>query len=130
MNLFAYGTLIFEEILSKLLGAEHISIPGLLENYKIIKFYNAEYPGIIPDIESNVSGKIIFGINEQDISILDAYEGVMYKRSILKVKALSKEYDCHVYVVDDNYREELSEEPWCPIDFKNNSLNNYMKNLD
>ena len=130
MKLFVYGTLTFDEILSNLLGKKHESIPALLENYKIKKFYNAEYPGIIADIKSSVSGKIIFDIDEKDISILDAYEGVMYKRSILKVKALSKEYDCHVYAVDDNYREELSEEPWCPIDFKNKSLNNYMKNLD
>ncbi len=130
MQLFVYGTLTFSEILSKLLGKKHVSIPGLLENYKIKKFSNAEYPGIIADQNSNVSGKIIFGINEQDILILDAYEGVMYKRNILTVKASSKKYNCQVYVVDNNYRKRLSEEPWCPLNFRNNSLSSYIKNLD
>ena len=130
MKLFVYGTLTFDEILSKLLEKKHVSIPGLLENYKIKKFYNAEYPGIIADPNSNVSGKIIFGIDKQDISILDAYEGVMYKRSILKVIASSKKYFCQVYIVDNNYRKKLSEEPWCPLNFRNNSLNSYIKNLD
>ena len=130
MKLFVYGTLTFDEILSNLLGKKHESIPALLENYKIKKFYNAEYPGIITDIKSSVSGKIIFDIDEKDISILDAYEGIMYKRSLLKVKANSKKYSCQVYVVDDDYRKKLSEEPWCPLEFRNNSLDNYIKNLD
>ena len=130
MKLFVYGTLIFDEILSKILGKRHISVPGLLEHYKIRKFYNAEYPGIIPDITSSVLGKIILDITEQDVSILDAYEGIMYKRTTLKIKTSSKEYYCQVYVVDDSYKKRLTEEPWCPLDFRNNSLNNYIKNLD
>lgn len=130
MNLFVYGTLIFDEILSVLLKRKFVSTPGLLENYKLKKFSDAEYPGIITEMNSFVSGKIIFDINAQDISILDSYEGVMYKRRILKVKTNTKEHDCQVYIVDHKYRDKLSEDPWCPLDFRNNSLNSYIKNLN
>lgn len=130
MKLFVYGTLIFDEILSKLLGKNHASIPGLLENYKIKKFNNAEFPGIVKDATSNVLGKIILDINDHDTSILDTYEGVMYKRIILKVKTISNEYGCQVYVVDDYYKRKLSEEAWCPLEFRNKYLNNYIKNLN
>ena len=130
MKLFVYGTLIFDEILSELLKRKFVSAPGLLENYEMKKFLNAEYPGIIAEKNSRVSGKIIFNINAQDIAILDAYEGVMYKRRILKVKTNSKEYDCQVYIVKGKYRKKLSEDPWCPLGFRNNSLNSYVMNLN
>ena len=128
MKLFVYGTLIFDEILSKLLGK---TTHQFQDCWKIIKLknFNAEFPGIVKDATSNVLGKIILDINDHDTSILDTYEGVMYKRIILKVKTISNDMG-QVYVVDDYYKRKLSEEAWCPLEFRNKYLNNYIKNLN
>lgn len=129
MNLFVYGTLIFEEILFALLQKRYISIPGLLRNHAIKKFSSAEYPGIIPDITATVSGKIIFDISQNDISILDTYEGIMYQRTKIAVSTNSEYYKCQTYLVKDRYKAKLSQAAWCPLDFQKNSLKHYLENL-
>ena len=89
MNLFVYGTLIFEEILFAILQKQYISIPGLLKDHAILKFSFEDYPGIIPDITGIVVGKVVFNISQNDLSILDAYEGIMYQRTTINVSTNS-----------------------------------------
>ena len=129
MNLFAYGTLMFDEILSVIVKKNYLSIPGLLENYTIRKFSGAEYPGIFYDKEGKVSGRIILDINGKDLSLLDDYEGPMYQRMQLRVSTCSNTYECQTYVVKDCYKHKLSVEKWCPVNFKKETLKDYLKNL-
>ena len=119
----------FDEILSVIVKKNYLSIPGLLENYTIRKFSGAEYPGIFYDKEGNVSGRIILNINGEDLSLLDDYEGPMYQRMQLRVSTCSNTYECQTYVVKDCYKHKLSVEKWCPVNFKKETLKDYLKNL-
>ncbi|CAG8588132.1 4433_t:CDS:2, partial [Dentiscutata heterogama] len=92
---FLYGTLIFPEVIGRILsdgGKEKITVdlnsgaPAVLKGYKRYQVHGAWYPAIIKSNENDeTKGVFLKGLSYNDILKLDDFEGDQYKRIDVKV---------------------------------------------
>jgi gamma-glutamylcyclotransferase (GGCT)/AIG2-like uncharacterized protein YtfP len=85
-NIFVYGTLKLKSVQQKILGRTLSFTKDCLENFEISKKkIEGTYPTIIPLKGSIISGNVI-AVDEQELKLLDAYEGSAYIRIMVVLK--------------------------------------------
>lgn len=103
MRLFTYGTLTSRRRLEDLLGRSvPPPRPARLRGYRLYHAPPLEYPLILPDPESEISG-YLWEIEERDLPVLDHYEGVdddppLYRREWVEVECEGRPVRAQVYV--------------------------------
>ncbi|KAF9243516.1 hypothetical protein BU15DRAFT_86460 [Melanogaster broomeanus] len=101
---FFYGTLMHPSILRRVIGNDgsHLQIcPAFLPDYTRHQIRDADYPGIVPysrsramfdhDLELEdrcVRGSLVIGLSDEDIRLLDIFEGNEYTRERVLVHLL------------------------------------------
>ena len=87
-KIFLYGILVEAEIQRQVLGRVLENVPDKLFGYKRsqISIENEEYPVIVPDPSSSVSG-IVVNVDEIELSKIDEYETTAYKREKVKLES-------------------------------------------
>ncbi|KAG2131355.1 hypothetical protein DEU56DRAFT_814097 [Suillus clintonianus] len=104
VSAFFNGTLMHPEILKRVLGHDGSQLqmcPALLLDYTRHQVKNEDYPGILPysrsramfdhDLnpeERSVRGSLVTGLSEEDIRLLDIFEGNQYTREIVSIYPL------------------------------------------
>ncbi|KAH9945397.1 uncharacterized protein BXZ73DRAFT_96388 [Epithele typhae] len=116
---FFYGTLMHPSILRRVIGhpgADLQLCPAILLDYTRHKIHHADYPAVIPYTQSRnlfmsagipepsledrtVRGTFVTGLNDQDISLLDLFEGNEYTREAVHVHPLAEDPSTDAYVV-------------------------------
>ncbi|MGE0434018.1 MAG: gamma-glutamylcyclotransferase family protein [Planctomycetota bacterium] len=78
MQLFAYGTLIDRALLESKIGhaAGGSPQPARLDGYRRTHDARRGYPWVTPDESQCVIGVVWSGLSDDDMRLLDAYEGV------------------------------------------------------
>ncbi len=131
-NIFTYGTLMFPELVYALTQKHFKSDDALIDNYiryKVNTINGAEeYPVIVDKINHSVKGKLIYGIDDESLKIIDFYEGDEYKRIIKPIIVDGKTIEAFVYVWNSNERI-FGNLYWDENDFKMNYLNLYKENI-
>uniref|UniRef100_A0A9I9E8S5 Putative gamma-glutamylcyclotransferase n=1 Tax=Cucumis melo TaxID=3656 RepID=A0A9I9E8S5_CUCME len=87
-TVFVYGSLMADEVLRILLKRTPQSSDALLNGYQRLSIKRRVYPAIIPVDSKKVSGKILSGIKDFEMDILDAFEAVEYKRITVEVSLM------------------------------------------
>ena len=84
-RLFVYGTLRDDAVVQELLGHRLFGRPAVLQGYE--RGFDAliGYPVIRPRADASVVGKVLDGVDEEILAMLDAYEGRGYRRIIVQV---------------------------------------------
>ncbi|KAG2149077.1 uncharacterized protein EDB93DRAFT_1143515 [Suillus bovinus] len=101
---FFYGTLMHPEILKRVIGNDGSQLqmcPALLPDYTRHQVKNEDYPGILPysqsrvmfdhDLnpdEKSVRGSLVTGLSDEDVKLLDVFEGDQYTRELVPVYPL------------------------------------------
>ncbi|KAG2035248.1 hypothetical protein BDR03DRAFT_993460 [Suillus americanus] len=101
---FFYGTLMHPEILKRVIGNDGSQLqmcPALLLDYTRHQVKNEDYPGILPysqsramfdrDLnseEKSVRGCLVTGLSDEDVRLLDVFEGDQYTRELISVYPL------------------------------------------
>src|SRR3974377_1337130 len=85
-DLFAYGTLMSEDILRAATGSRFPAAPGVLRGFRRNRIRGEVYPGIIPRPEERAAGIVYSNLTEDDWRRLDLFEGEMYVRSAVIVQ--------------------------------------------
>jgi gamma-glutamylcyclotransferase (GGCT)/AIG2-like uncharacterized protein YtfP len=76
VNIFTYGTLMFEEIWSQVTAGEYDRIPAILSGYDRKLARGEVYPVLYPSTDiSLVEGFVYIGVTDVDLGKLDAFEG-------------------------------------------------------
>jgi hypothetical protein len=77
------------------------------------------YPAVVPVSDAgHVEGKLYLGVEEQDIRLLDRFEGKYYGRVIAPCELPDgRQYAASVYVLKGPYRHLLQDEEWDPAWF-------------
>lgn len=73
------------------LKALHTFHPAILHNHRRRRVAWADYPGLTVHEGSTVRGSYVTGLRDQDIKLLDTFEGSYYDRVTVKVKILEGE---------------------------------------
>ena len=127
VNLFTYGTLMFDPIWSRVTGRIHPSITGTLDDYEARKIVGEVFPGLVPAAGCRVNGRIWQEVSPDDIAALDRYESHIYERRIMEVQgAKNVRLECWTYVVRPEFRARLLDEPWQAKEFRERHLPGYL----
>lgn len=84
-NLFAYGTLMCEDIMKDVAGCHLSSTPAILEGYSRRCVRGELYPALLPDNQGRVNGLLYLNVPDSAWARLDRFEGEMYLRQPVRI---------------------------------------------
>lgn len=103
--------------------------PARLFGWRRVRFRGLSFPGIEPCASATVPGTLWHGIDAASAASLDAFETAAYARVSLPVRAGGAERAVDVYVVREESRYLLSDEPWDRATFARESLARFVRSL-
>ena len=127
-QLFAYGTLTFNEVMFHLIGREVSSKGAIIKGYSAYMIKGKNFPGLrINTKASRTEGILYSGLEEADWEILDQFEDSFYQREVLSVNLNdgSKE-DAYTYLIHSENYSILSKHQWNSNYFEENFLDSYL----
>ena len=110
INLFAYGTLMWPEVLEAVMGRRLASTPATLAGFKRLRVRGASYPVVVPSAGGRVEGVLYRGLSHGELRRLDAFEGGEYDRVERTVDGVLAQ----VYVLAEAFRHIAEETEWTP----------------
>lgn len=86
-NVFAYGSLMFDDIMQELLDQRLMKTDAILNGWSRHALRDRSYPGAVADCNDQafVQGIVWFNLSEADLAILDHFEGDEYSRQEVTV---------------------------------------------
>ncbi|CAM0909732.1 unnamed protein product [Alopecurus aequalis] len=84
-SVFVYGSLMADEVVSAILHRVPASSPALLTDYHRFSVKDRIYPAILPVESKKVAGKVIMGISDAELIVLDAFEDFEYVRTSVQI---------------------------------------------
>ncbi len=117
-HLFAYGTLMCEEIMLAVTGRRLTGIRCLLRDYERGKIQGEVYPGIVARPGQVVEGLLYSDMPEAAWEGLDIFEGEMYRRRVIEVDLEDGTVrEAQAYVLRPEFEHRLSASPWSLEEF-------------
>jgi gamma-glutamylcyclotransferase (GGCT)/AIG2-like uncharacterized protein YtfP len=129
MNLFAYGSLMFEEVWSRLVCGRYVKRPARLHGFLRRQVHGDVYPVIIRSSSGDwVDGFVYFGISKDDIRRIDAFEADAYDRQThtVVVEGCEKRR-ADVYVLKEDYSYLVNDCAWDPQWFARQALSGFVR---
>ncbi|KAH7284649.1 hypothetical protein KP509_34G064300 [Ceratopteris richardii] len=108
-NVFVYGSLLADEVVSTLLRRLPTTYPAFLSDFHRFSIKGRNYPAILPAKGDKVLGRVLFGLSDNELSILDDFEDEEYLRKSVEVQRLEdgSKLQSFAYVWADVDDEEL-----------------------
>jgi gamma-glutamylcyclotransferase (GGCT)/AIG2-like uncharacterized protein YtfP len=115
MNLFAYGTLMWPEVIAAVVNRPLSGMPATLHGFLRIRVKGERYPALV-DSHSNdaVEGLLYCGLTRADFRQLDRFEGGQYDRREVCIGS----DQAQVYVLSRALRHLADFRPWRPEDME------------
>jgi gamma-glutamylcyclotransferase (GGCT)/AIG2-like uncharacterized protein YtfP len=85
-HLFAYGTLMCEDIMTAVVRVPCRSAPATLTGYRRLCVRGEDYPALVPNEGGHVEGLVYYDIPELAWVRLNCFEGSMYEREQVHVE--------------------------------------------
>lgn len=129
-NIFAYGTLLFREVMRLVAGRCFEAMKARLDNHARYLVKEQPYPGIISQPGASVEGILYLKLDEGALELIDLFEGDLYQRHAVEVVASDGLlYNAYTYVVPEAYRSFLSHEPWSAEFFRARHLGEFLAGI-
>jgi gamma-glutamylcyclotransferase (GGCT)/AIG2-like uncharacterized protein YtfP len=117
-HLFAYGTLMCEDIMLEVSGYAGTALPAILKGYRRYRIQGESYPGIVRDPKSDVNGVVYKDVPDSAWECLDKFEGEMYTRERVLINLSADEpLNAVAYVIKKDYRDYLIATEWSFSEF-------------
>eukprot|EP00268_Persea_americana_P031205 TRINITY_DN3030_c0_g2_i8.p1 TRINITY_DN3030_c0_g2~~TRINITY_DN3030_c0_g2_i8.p1 ORF type:complete len:188 (+),score=16.84 TRINITY_DN3030_c0_g2_i8:142-705(+) len=84
-SVFVYGSLLADEVVHVLLKRVPDSSPAILNNFHRFSIKGRVYPAILPVENKKVTGRVLLGITDPELGVLDTFEDVEYERTAVEV---------------------------------------------
>lgn len=112
-NLFAYGTLMCEDIMVEVSGCHLSQVPGTLKGYRRRSVIGEPYPAIVLEKEGRVEGVIYRDVPVAAWERLDLFEGEMYARQVVLVEQDDgSRLFAETYVIKAAFQDRLDQSDW------------------
>lgn len=123
MNLFTYGSLMYRQVWQRVVRGNYRAYQALLINYCRRQIKGDHYPVIFPGSENDqITGMLYLGLDQQDLTRLDHFEGSYYKRVDAAVHTGGQLFNCQTYVLKPDYYHLISETEWSEKKFEQSGL--------
>ncbi|WVZ77943.1 hypothetical protein U9M48_025730 [Paspalum notatum var. saurae] len=84
-SVFIYGTLMAEEVVRVLLDRAPPSSPAVLHDHRRFSLRGRVYPAILPVRGHAVNGKVLRGLTDRELHVLDMFEDEEYVKTNVEV---------------------------------------------
>ena len=112
-NLFAYGTLMCEDIMRKVSGHCLPHVPGILTGYIRRCVRGESYPALVSHNRGRVEGVLYLNIPISAWDRLDRFEGELYVRQLVQVELRDKTMlKAATYIIRPKFRNYLKQSDW------------------
>ena len=112
-HLFAYGTLMCDDIMAMASGCRLSPVAGTLRGYRRRAVHGEDYPALVPDAAGQVKGVVYGAVPDAAWRRLDRFEGHMYVRQAVQIDlADGATLAAHTYVVRPQFLHRLEEFDW------------------
>jgi gamma-glutamylcyclotransferase (GGCT)/AIG2-like uncharacterized protein YtfP len=108
MRLFAYGTLMWPEVLEAVIGRQLDGSPATLSGYLRLRVKGEHFPAVIPSEQDDVEGVLYENLCAEDFRLLDRFEGEEYDRKGVRIEDM----DAQVYVLAARWHHLAEQQPW------------------
>ena len=113
MHLFAYGTLMDSEIMTRVSGTSHRSRKATLPRYVRKRVRGEVYPAITGHSDGSVDGIIYYHVSSEAFDRLDRFEGALYtRRKVIVACGNGNHVAAQTYVISPRAAHLLSREDW------------------
>lgn len=130
-HLFAYGTLLFREILQKVTNQTFSSTLALLPNHARRRITGAGYPALIEKPGETVQGRLYWNLPHTAWGALDQFEGEMYTRHLVWTQWGEDETaQAQTYLLKPAFHFRLREQDWDEEAFFQGPKKQFMENPD
>ncbi len=128
MNIFTYGSLMFDQVWSKVVKGTYTKTRARLFCYQRRRLSGETYPALIPGSRDDyVDGIVYFNIDPTDSKRLDRFEGIYYaKKLVTCILPDGRLVSAHVYVFKQEYSALVDEESWNPEWFESIGIHRFM----
>jgi gamma-glutamylcyclotransferase (GGCT)/AIG2-like uncharacterized protein YtfP len=128
LNLFAYGTLMCDDIMQEVSGCRLSQVPGILIGYSRRSVKGEYFPGLVPDEEGRVEGVVYSNVPDSAWDRLDRFEGEIYARRLVRIELNDgATLPAAAYVVKPQFLNHLEPSEWNFADFLRNGKANFQK---
>lgn len=118
MNLFAYGTLMDEEIMAMVVGCRPIGLHATLADHRRHALRDKTYPALVPEKGTRVVGICYRDLQDLAWQGLDLFEGDMYQRVTVQVcTSNNHSLAAETYLLRPPFHHLLAEMEWSFADF-------------
>ena len=108
-QLFIYGTLrdreICEAVLSRTVKANDM-IEASAPDFAIYKVADVHYPCLLPETGKVAVGALLTGLSDDDLALLDQFEGVNYTRKPIRIMVDGKDVETQYYQPNEALRTD------------------------
>ena len=112
-HLFAYGTLMCDDIMREVSACVLQGLPGVLQGYSRRCVKNAAYPAITADESGKVNGILYLDLPATSWQRLDRFEGEMYARRPVQIELEDRRLlSAATYVAREEFMVYLEEREW------------------
>ena len=109
MNLFAYGTLQFPEVVSAITHQAFEWEEAVLSGFKCRTLQGQLFPAIIRDPKSTAQGRVLFDLPDEVIKEIDVFEEDFYQREEVTVITSNRgELNAHAFVLRPEFLDLFS----------------------
>lgn len=127
-HLLTYGSLMFSGVWKRLIKGDYKAERATINGYARRCVKGDEYPVIFPAKES-VTGVVYFDISEEDMKILDAFEGDFYeRRTLIASLGNHQSVQVEVYVLKEQYYHIIDDKPWSEAYFAQEGIKRFLDN--
>ena len=127
-HLFAYGTLMCEDIFHDVSGCRRPHISGYLCGYSRRAVKEEPYPAIFPDENGVTKGIVYLHLPEPAWQLLDRFEGDMYHRNFVRVESEDgRIISAMAYVIQPEFLNLLEPFEWNFENFLKNGKHKFRK---
>lgn len=112
-QLFTYGSLMCEDIMTEVAGTQLSCEAAILHGYRRFLVKDEHYPGVIMEAGGVVTGIVYHGLDAVNWQRLDRFEGEMYDRQPVRVcYADGREAVVDCYLFRPEFFHRLSSTEW------------------
>jgi len=121
MNVFTYGSLMYDRVWSRVVLGHYPRQNGVVRGFRRLQVKNEPYPGLVKG-KGNVEGVIYFDVSSEDMARLDQFEGKLYRREMVEVVCRDgRVVPAALYLIQDQFKDVLAGE-WSKVQFEQNGL--------
>ncbi len=129
-TLFAYGSLMFDEVWLHVVGRGRPSAAAALRDHAAYTVAGYSFPGMVAETGATTPGRLYFDLSPGDWERLDAFEDTFYQRlAVSAVDAGGQAHHAQAYLVPAARADVLSATRWTPGWFADHALGDFLDRI-